>query len=170
MNVAERDGLKDLARKASLTLGIISDTHGSLLPAIDKTFRKVDLILHAGDIDGPEVIEHLSRLAPVIAVRGNMDFGRWSHKLPPSDLIEMGQVCLYMLHNLETLDLDPQAAGIDVVISGHTHHPHSHTQEGVLYLNPGSAGYPRRGKPPSVALLHIRNQTVKAEIIPLTDS
>jgi putative phosphoesterase len=158
-----------LKQKSRLTLGVISDTHGSLVPAIHKTFQGADLILHAGDIDSPEVIERLNHIAPVVAVRGNMDFGGWSHKLPKSDLIEVGQIYLYMLHNLEALDLDPGAADIQVVISGHTHHPSNQEVNGVLYLNPGSACYPRRNQPPSVARLHINHQSIKSEIMYLEE-
>jgi hypothetical protein len=132
---------------------------------VQQAFQGVDLILHAGDIDTPDVIEGLGRIAPVLAVRGNMDFGQWSHKLPKTDLIEVAQVFLYMLHNLDTLDLDPGAADIKVVISGHTHRAKHHQINGVHYLNPGSAGYPPRNQPPSVALLHIDNQEIKTEII-----
>lgn len=150
-----------------MIVGVISDTHGMLAAAAKNALTGVDRILHAGDIDGPEILELLDDIAPVTAVRGNMDHGRWADALHPADMISVGGCLIYMLHNLDTLDLDPVAAGIDVVISGHTHQAHMETIHGVLYLNPGSASHGRYGSPSSIAIIKLAKGRIRPEILTL---
>jgi putative phosphoesterase len=148
-------------------LGVISDTHGLVRSEAIDALDGVNMILHAGDIGTPEVLEALHAIAPVVAVRGNNDKGEWAHRLPETEVVELGNVVLYMLHDLKALDLDPAAAGFHAVISGHSHRPAMAKRQGVLFLNPGSAG-PRRFKlPVSVARLTIRGDTVDARLIEL---
>ncbi len=154
-----------LKNKDNFLVGVISDTHGLLRPSIARTFKGADLIIHAGDIDRPHILEALQEIAPVTAVRGNMDYGEWADKLPVTEIIEIGNICLYMFHNPYQLDLEPGAAGFAAVINGHTHEPYAEKKNGVLFLNQGSAG-PKRGKyPVTVALLHIRGADLDAQII-----
>ena len=138
-----------------LTVGIISDTHGLLRPEVASALSGSDRILHAGDIGDPQVLKQLERIAPVTAVRGNMDYGAWSNLLPVTEMVEVGGVYFYLLHDLIRLDLDPQAAGIQVVVSGHTHRPELFRRDGVVYLNPGSAGHRRADYPVSIARVRI---------------
>jgi putative phosphoesterase len=119
-----------------MNLGIISDTHGTVTPQALSALKGSDRILHAGDITTPDVIQALKTLAPVIAVRGNMDYGATASNLPPAEMLEFDGTCIYMLHNLHTLDLDPKAAGIHIVIHGHTHQADMKTIDTVLYFNP----------------------------------
>ena len=124
-------------------IGLISDTHGLLREEALRALRGSELIVHAGDVGRPEILEALRAIAPVIAVRGNVDAELWCEALPLSELVEANGVKLYVLHNLNDLDLNPRMAGFDIVISGHTHRPVEFEKDGVLYINPGSAG-PRR--------------------------
>jgi putative phosphoesterase len=127
-----------------LIVGLISDTHGLLRPEALDALTGSDFIVHAGDIGDPEVLAALSRVAPVTAVRGNVDTQGWAKSLPETDVLEVGaSMRLYILHNIEDLELDPAAAGFHAVIFGHTHKPGKQVKDGVLYVNPGSAG-PRR--------------------------
>jgi uncharacterized protein len=149
-------------------LGVISDTHGLMRPEAVNALEGADMIIHAGDIGMPEVLETLHAIAPVVAVRGNNDTGDWAHILPETEVVEVGGVALYVLHDVKALDLDPAAAGFHAVISGHSHRPTMATRQGVLFLNPGSAG-PRRFKlPVSVARLTIRGDAIDAQLIELT--
>ncbi len=137
------------------TLGVLSDTHGLLRPEAVAALRDVGTILHAGDVGKEAVLAPLAALAPVVAIRGNVDRGDWAQHLPPTEIVEVGGVLIYMVHDVHDLDLDPRAASVRVVISGHSHQPSIREDHGVLYLNPGSAG-PRRFKlPVSVARLEI---------------
>jgi uncharacterized protein len=148
-------------------LGVISDTHGLIRPDAIKALDGVEMIIHAGDVDTPEVLQALHAIAPVVAVRGNNDKGEWAHTLPETEVIEVGGVALYVLHDVKALDLDPVAAGFHAVISGHSHRPAMARRQGVLFLNPGSAG-PRRFKlPVSVARLMIRGGIIDAQLIEL---
>jgi uncharacterized protein len=148
-------------------LGVISDTHGLVRPEAVKALEGVDLIIHAGDIGTPEVLEALRAMAPVVAVRGNNDKGSWAFGLPETEVVEVGGIALYVLHDIKTLDLDPMAAGFAAVISGHSHRPALVTRQEVLFLNPGSAG-PRRFKlPVSVARLVIRGDAIDAQLVEL---
>jgi uncharacterized protein len=128
-------------------LGVISDTHGLLRPEAIHALRGSDLIVHAGDIGSPDVLRGLERIAPVIAVRGNNDRGPWTDKLPLTEAVELGGASIYVLHDVNELDLDPRAAGFSVVIAGHSHQPRCEERDGVLFFNPGSAG-PRRFRLP----------------------
>lgn len=151
------------------TLGVISDTHGLLRPEAVDALRGVSRILHAGDIGAPEILEQLQALAPVTAVRGNVDGGALARKLPLSEVIEVDGISIYLLHILEKLDLKPEAAGFSAVIYGHSHVPKIEEKNGVLYFNPGSAG-PRRFKlPVTVGKLRVDGEKVHAEIIELAD-
>ena len=132
-----------------------------------KELRGSDYIIHAGDIGAPEILEELAAIAPVTAVRGNVDHAAWAKKLSVTDLLEAGGVSIYVLHNLQELDLTPEAAGFRVVVSGHSHVPIQKTQTGVLYFKPGSAG-PRRFKlPVSVGRLLVRDGRLEGEIVEL---
>ena len=148
-------------------IGVISDTHGLLRPAAVEALAGSDIIIHAGDIGTPEVVEALRAIAPVAAVRGNNDTDAWARAFPETQVVEVGSVALYVLHDVNALDLDPVAAGFRAVISGHSHRPAIATRQGVLFVNPGSAG-PRRFKlPVSVGRLHIQADLVDAELIEL---
>ncbi len=149
------------------TLGVISDTHGLLRPEAVAALAGVERIVHAGDIGNPDVLTALERIAPVSAVRGNNDRDAWAADIPETEVVEIGDVSLYVLHNLHELDLDPRAAGFAAVIAGHSHQPRQEERDGVLYLNPGSAG-PRRFKLPiSLARLTITGTRVHAELVTL---
>ncbi len=145
-------------------IGMISDTHGLVRPEVIAAFEGVGLIIHAGDIGGPEVLEALRAVAPVVAVRGNNDKGDWARTLPETEVAEVSGSRFYLLHDRNELALNPAAAGFKAVISGHSHRPSIETKEGVLFINPGSAG-PRRFKlPVSIALIRIQGTDLKAEI------
>ncbi len=146
-------------------IGVISDTHGLLRPEATKALASADLIIHAGDIGKIEVLEALQAISPVYAVRGNMDTGDWARDLPETEVVEIGELLLYVLHNVNELDIDPVAAGFSAVISGHTHKTSIKRQSGVLFLNPGTAG-PFR-PPTTIALLHMRGSSLEVELIEL---
>jgi len=146
-------------------IGIISDTHSRLSQATLNIFKGVDIIIHAGDIGAPEILEVLEHTAPVIAVRGNMDGGSWINELPDSRVVKIGKVLLYVLHDLYELDLDPKAGGFNAVISGHTHRPVIKEQDGVLYLNPGSVSYPGYAGQNTVALLQVKGKRLSARFV-----
>jgi len=149
------------------TLGVISDTHGLVRPEAVAALAGVERIVHAGDIGNPEVLDALARVAPVTAVRGNNDRGGWASDIPETEVVEVGGVSLYVLHDLHELDLDPRAAGFAAVIAGHSHQPRVEARDGVLYLNPGSAG-PRRFKLPiSLARLTVTGSRVRARLLTL---
>ena len=132
-----------------------------------EALRGSEHIIHAGDVGSPEIMETLSAIAPMTAVRGNVDKGAWSRKLPETQVLELGGVSIYVLHDLAQLDLKPKAAGFAVVISGHSHVPRQETRDGVLYFNPGSAG-PRRFKlPVSVGKLTVESGTVRGKLLTL---
>ncbi len=148
-------------------IGVISDTHGLLRPQVVDAFRGVELIVHAGDVGKEHVLEQLREIAPVAAVRGNVDIARWATRLSEREVIKVEQVELYVLHDLSKLDLDPSAAGFRAVIYGHSHRPFVNEKGGVLYLNPGSAGPQRFDLPVSVALLQIEDGAVQARLVQL---
>lgn len=148
-------------------IGLISDTHGLVRPQALEALQDVELIIHAGDIGKPEVIGALKIVAPVVAIKGNNDTGIWAKPLPDTTLVRAGGKRLFIIHNVKELDCDPAARGYQVVVSGHSHKPSVSMRNGVLYLNPGSAG-PRRFKlPVAVGKLFIQNEQVNAEIIEL---
>lgn len=149
-------------------VGVISDTHGLVRPEALTALEGAELIIHAGDIGGAEVVEALRRVAPVAAVRGNNDRGEWAEAFPEFEVVEVGGTYVYVLHDLNELDINPAAAGFRVVVSGHSHRPLAEERRGVLYLNPGSAG-PRRFKlPVTVARLKVGGGGAAAEIINLS--
>jgi len=148
-------------------VGVISDTHGLLRPEAVDALRGSQLIIHAGDVGRPEVLEALREIAPVIVVRGNVDTHTWARELPAHDLVEVEGHVIYVLHNLSDLDLDPVAAGVSVVVSGHTHKPVVERRQGVLFLNPGSAGPRRFTLPIAVARLSCAKGNIWAELINL---
>jgi uncharacterized protein len=149
-------------------IGVISDTHGLLRPQAVAALRGVDRILHAGDVGAAAVLEELARLAPVTAVRGNNDHGPWAERLAQTQVIEIAETCVYVLHDLAELDVDPAAAGFSVVVAGHSHKPAIARRDGVLFVNPGSAGPRRFTLPIAVALLHIRGAEIDAEVVELS--
>jgi putative phosphoesterase len=148
-------------------IGVISDTHGLVRPEALRALRGADLIVHAGDVGAPEVLEALRAVAPVVAVRGNNDRGRWARALAETEVVERGGRALYVLHDLHELDVDPRAAGYHAVIAGHSHQPRVEHRDGVLYLNPGSAGPRRFRLPICVARLQITARRLRAEIVTL---
>ena len=151
-------------------IGIVSDTHGHLTFSAKKALSEVNLIIHAGDIGGPNVLDELTAIAPVIPVRGNMDNGPWTVSLHDTELIDVDGKMIYVLHDRLTLDLDPETVGIHAVISGHTHRPEAHNDKGILYLNPGSASFPRHGRPPTVAVLDVGPRPIHFRFVELADN
>jgi putative phosphoesterase len=154
-------------RPATIRVGVLSDTHGYLNPAIASIFSGVEHIVHTGDVESPEILAELARTAPITPIRGNMDFGGWASQIPREEMLTLGDVTIYALHDLSRLALDPEAAGIDVVLSGHTHKPEAYWQGPRLFLNPGSASYPRAGRSPSVAVLTIEGARIRYRFVDL---
>ncbi|UTW06168.1 metallophosphoesterase family protein [Pseudomonas benzenivorans] len=151
-----------------LRIGVIADTHGLLREEALAQLQGCDRLIHAGDIGNPEILARLEAIAPLTVVRGNNDRADWAQQLPERLRLRFGEIGVYLLHDLKQLDIDPGAEGIGVVIAGHSHKPLLETRQGVLYLNPGSAG-PRRFKlPVSLGLLHIDAKGVRGELIELT--
>lgn len=148
-----------------MKIGIISDTHGLLRPEAVERLAGVHHIIHAGDIGRPEVISDLRKIAPTTAVRGNIDKGEWAAAYPQTEFVKLGGKVFYVLHNLAELDLDPAAAGIDVVVSGHSHQPKIETVDGVIYLNPGSAGPRRFSLPIALATLELSGDAIRPYIL-----
>jgi putative phosphoesterase len=146
-------------------IGVVSDTHGLMRPEALEVLQGSELIIHAGDIGGPKVLDAFRAVAPVVAVRGNNDRGEWARKLPKMEIVEIDGARILVVHILRVLDLD--LTGIDCVISGHTHRASARKKDGVLYLNPGSAGPRRFGQPATVAMLQVRERALDAEIIHL---
>jgi putative phosphoesterase len=152
----------------SRRLGVISDTHGLMRSEALAALEGVDLILHAGDVGAPEVLARLRAVAPVAAVRGNVDRGGWAQSLPAAHLAEVAGRMVYLVHDLNDLDLDPPAAGICAVISGHSHRPAIRWDKGVLYLNPGSAGPRRFALPVTIALIELPDGNLLPRLVHLT--
>jgi len=150
-----------------MRVGLISDTHGLLRPEAERALDGVDLIVHAGDVGHPEVLSKLKRIAPVFAVRGNVDREAWAQQLPLTTVVETGGASFYVLHNLRELDLRPDAAKFNFVISGHTHQAEQSVRQGVLYVNPGSAGPRRFQLPVTLALLDLGKKPWRAEFVEL---
>jgi len=149
------------------TIGLISDTHGLLRPEALNALKGSDLILHAGDVGNPEIIAALKSLAPVFAVRGNVDTDPWAQQLPETEVVETGPATIYMLHDVHALDLNPAAAGFHIVVSGHSHKHSGAERGGVLFLNPGSAGPRRFDLPVTVARIRLDQDPWKIEFIDL---
>ena len=151
----------------SQRVGLVSDTHGLLRPELLEALAGCTLIVHAGDVGRPEVLDGLRQVAPVVAVRGNVDRGSWVQQLRRTEVVELGQALLYVIHDLGEMDLDPVAAGFQVVVSGHTHKPRSRRDRGVLYVNPGSAGPRRLERPISAAVLLLEDGYLQVQWIEL---
>jgi uncharacterized protein len=151
-------------------IGIISDTHGLLRPEAERRLAGVDHIIHGGDIGRPEIIDALRRIAPVTAIRGNLDIGEWAAVYPETEVVRLAGKSLYVLHDLKTLRVDPIARGIDVVVSGHSHAPKIDTAGGVLYLNPGSAGRRRFRLPVTLATIEVSPKSLRPVIHFLGDA
>ena len=148
-----------------MKVGIISDTHGLLRPEAIELLRGSEHIIHAGDIGSPEIIPALEKIAPVTAIRGNVDTQPWARKFAETEVVELEGLHIYVVHDANALDLNPTAAGFAAVISGHSHQPKQEVKDGVLFFNPGSAG-PRRFKLPiSVGRLVIAHGKVSGEIL-----
>jgi uncharacterized protein len=146
---------------------VISDTHGLLRPEAVEALRGCGRIIHAGDVGAPEILEKLSAIAPVTVVQGNIDKGAWANKLPKTEVLEVGGISIYVLHDLAQLDLKPKAAGFAAVVSGHSHVPRQEMRDGVLYFNPGSAGPRRFRLPVSVGRLMVEDGAVRGELVSL---
>jgi putative phosphoesterase len=153
-------------RRPSL-IGLISDTHGLLRPEAVRALEGCELIVHAGDVGKPEIFESLRAIAPVVAVRGNVDKGIWASRLPETAVVEAESVTIYVLHDIHQLDLDPVAAGFGIVVSGHSHKASREERAGVMYVNPGGAGPRRFQLPITVARLDLRKSPWDVEFIAL---
>jgi len=145
-------------------VGVISDTHGLLRPEIHKVFKNVDLILHAGDIGSPELLDALQKIAPTISVRGNNDTGQWAKRVPVLKTVKVEDVSILLLHDRKEL-ADSRRRRVQVVVTGHSHRPSIELSDGVLFLNPGSAGPHRFSLPISVARLKIDGPRVEARLV-----
>ncbi len=148
-------------------IGVLSDTHGLLRPEIREYLEGVEYIVHAGDVGEPEIVSSLEQIAPLTAVRGNIDHGKWAEQLCESAVLTVGVVSLFVIHNLDDLYFDAAASGFQTVIFGHTHHSTVYSREGVLYINPGSAGPRRFGLPVTLASLTIQGGQIETELISL---
>ncbi len=150
-----------------MRVGLISDTHGLLRPEALDFLRGSDHIIHAGDITGPEILPPLAAIAPLTVVRGNNDRGAWAREIPETAILRLGQVAIYVIHDLKELPLDPAGEGMRVVVSGHSHKPLCSERDGVLYVNPGSAGRRRFTLPISVGELLVDGEDVKVRLVTL---
>jgi putative phosphoesterase len=156
-----------VTRTGPIHIGVIADTHGLLRPEALAALRGSEHIIHAGDVGAPEILDTLATIAPLTAIRGNVDQAAWARTLAETEVLEIGGLSIYVLHDLAQLDLKPGAAGFQVVISGHSHVPKQEVRQGVLYFNPGSAG-PRRFKlPVTVGRLSVEGGNVRGEIVAL---
>jgi uncharacterized protein len=151
-------------------VGVISDTHGLLRDEALRALEGSELIIHAGDVGDPQIIDALKVLAPVVAVRGNIDRGDWASVLPATAVAEAGSTLIYVLHDIHELDLDPAAAGFHIVVSGHSHKPVHTERSGVLYLNPGSAGPRRFQLPVTIARLKWRETIWEVDFVDLLNN
>jgi uncharacterized protein len=146
-------------------IGVIADTHGLMRPEAIEALKHAELIIHAGDIGSLQVLESLRAIAPVVAVRGNIDKGQWANALPKWEVVEIAQRRFYVVHDLYELDLDPAAGGFSAIISGHSHRPSIQHRKNALLLNPGSAGPGRFDLPASVALIYVKDGILEAQVI-----
>lgn len=146
-------------------IGVISDTHGLLREEVLEILKGCDLIIHAGDVVDPTILKELKKIAPLTAVRGNCDKGNFAYELNKTEVVEVENILIYVLHDIDKLDIDLETSGIDVVISGHSHRPLKVRHNNVLFLNPGSAGPKRFDLPISMAILNIDNNDINAELI-----
>jgi putative phosphoesterase len=150
-----------------MRIGVLSDTHGLLRPEVLPALAGVAHILHAGDVGDPAILEALGQLAPVTAIRGNVDIHGPCAELPPTEALEMGGNLIYMVHAIDDLEIVPRAAGVQLVVFGHSHKPSVETRDGVLYLNPGSAGPRRFNLPVTLAIVDVEAATLAARIVHL---
>jgi putative phosphoesterase len=151
-----------------LRVGLISDTHGLLRPEARAFLIGCDYIVHGGDIGEAKILDELAAMAPLIAVKGNNDSDPWAARLPATELIRVGNVFVYVIHNLAELDIDPGAAGIRVIVSGHSHKPMIEERDGILYVNPGSSGPKRFKLPVSVGEIIVSGSAVRARLVDLS--
>jgi uncharacterized protein len=163
----ESPRLRTENRELPIRIGVISDSHGLLRPEAVGALRGSDHIIHAGDVGAPEILESLAALAPVTVVRGNVDQAAWARRLPETEVLELGGISIYVLHDIARLDLNPKAAGFAAVISGHSHIPKQESRDGVLYFNPGSAGPRRFRLPVSIGQLRVEGGRVRGELVTL---
>lgn len=150
-----------------MIIGVISDTHGQLRPEAVELLRGSEHIIHAGDIGSPDIVPELEKIAPVTAIRGNVDVQSWARRFPETTVVELAGLYVYIIHDVKALDLNPKAAGFAAVISGHSHQPMQETKEGVLYFNPGSAGPRRFRLPISVGQLELQDGEIRPKILHL---
>jgi len=146
-------------------IGLISDTHGLLRPSALRAMQGAELIIHAGDVGNPAILDALRKIAPIVVVRGNVDTEQWAEALPITAVAEAGATQIYVLHDVKQLDLNPKTAGFSIVVSGHSHQPGQTERDGVIYINPGSAGPRRFQLPITVARLDLKQRPWKAEFI-----
>jgi putative phosphoesterase len=158
-----------LPSKNTYELGLISDTHGYLPGSVLDLFRRVDVILHAGDIGSKEILRILEQVAPVVAVRGNMDWGRWADRLAEKESIRAGGQVIYLIHDVARFRMDSVDQPCIAVVNGHTHRPTVESKNGVLFVNPGSAGAPRFGKRAGVAILRISGSRASVDLLDIRD-
>ena len=152
-----------------MKVGVISDTHGLLRSEAINALQGCDAILHAGDVGNFEILATLEEIAPVTAIRGNIDLHGPCADLPATEMVSLGGVIFYMLHSIRDLDLNPMAAGVRVVVSGHSHSPAIHDKQGVIFLNPGSAGPRRFGLPVTLAIVDLNAGKIRAETVRLIE-
>jgi uncharacterized protein len=156
--------------RAATNIGLISDTHGLLRPEALRALEGSELIIHAGDVGKLEILEALKALAPVVAVKGNVDTEAWASALPETEVVETNIATIYVLHDVQALDLDPAAAGFHIIVSGHSHRPARTEQDGILYINPGSAGPRRFQLPVTVARLDLGKSPWEVDFVKLLGS
>jgi uncharacterized protein len=151
--------------KQKINIGVISDTHGLLRPEALAALQGSDFIIHAGDVGDPDVLKHLERIAPVTAIRGNVDVAHWARHLPDTAVFRQSGIAIYLIHDGQQLDISPQREGYAAVICGHSHKPMNEMQNGVLFFNPGSAGPRRFNLPVSLGRLQIEGGRLSGEIV-----
>lgn len=156
--------------KIPARIGLISDTHGLLRKEAVEALRGSELIIHAGDVGKPEILEALRQIAPVVAIRGNVDTAEWAKVLPETAIVQAGAVRIYVLHDVNALDLNPAVTGFQIIVSGHSHQPGKKERQGVLYINPGSAGPRRFQLPVTVACLDLGRTPHEVEFLDLKES
>lgn len=159
--------MNKLHKKTGNLIGVISDTHNLLRPEAVAALTGVELILHAGDICKPQILEELSSIAPVVAVRGNNDKGGWAKDIPVFEVVEVGAVSIFIIHDIKEMSISSAITGFKLVISGHSHKPFVEERNGILYLNPGSAGPKRFKLPVSLARLRIDGENLDIETVKL---
>jgi putative phosphoesterase len=154
-------------QRRAMRIGLISDTHGLLRPEALDFLAGSDHIVHGGDIGGPDILERLAAIAPLTVVRGNNDTAAWAKSIPGTARLELGGIGVYVIHDIKELDIDPRAAGVRVVVSGHSHRPASTERGGVLYVNPGSAGRRRFSLPIAAGELLVEDGRVEVRLVTL---